>query len=439
MNKILQFSTYGIKNIEKMITVDFANQTIEKGISKINNVKGIFGYNGAGKSAIITSIDFYNKIVCNPNYLLQNDTKDELSKLINYVRNEFYISTIFEYEKGIVIRHIIKLVKDEILSDFVISEESISLSMGRTLNDKFKSVIEKADKGLYIDEKIGNTSRINYDCSLNDLKYNSIIQYMTQKMIDYSKENNDNKGISLLEKIILSLYLDVNNILVYMQDSDMHKNYKIDENIIIELMNKFKKLKVNLNESTDIYSIDAIIPKHEYIKYEEENKKLERFIKFFKPDLKEIKLIVSENRDVYNVRKLFVYDKYRVELEYESSGIKQLVKLYSYLEKCANGRIVFIDEIDTNINAVYFEKLISFFKNYGKGQLIFTTHNIEAMKALKNQSRAIVVLGVDNKLDTWVGKGNKSPINDYINGDFPNSPMNIEDFDFINIFIGDEE
>ena len=44
-----------------------------------------------------------------------------------------------------------------------------------------------------------------------------------------------------------------------------------------------------------------------------------------------------------------------------------------------------------------------------------------------------------NVLDTWVSKGNKSPINDYINGDFPNSPMNIEDFDFINIFMGDEE
>ena len=71
--------------------------------------------------------------------------------------------------------------------------------------------------------------------------------------------------------------------------------------------------------------------------------------------------------------------------------------------------------------------------------MIFTTHNIEAMKALKNQSRSIVVLGVDNKLDTWVSKGNKSPINDYINGDFPNSPMNIEDFDFINIFMGDDE
>ncbi len=438
MKKLLQFSTYGIKNIENMITLDFANQTIEKGIQKTNNVKGIFGYNGAGKSAIITSVDFYNKIVCNPNYLVQNDTKDNLSKLVNYIRNEFYISALFEFDKGIVIKHTIKLVKGEIISDFVISEECISMSMGRTLNDKFKPIIEKRENEIYIEDKIKNASTRNYEFSLNDLKYSSIVQSMMQQIIDHDKEEN-NSEFSVLEKIALSLYSSVNSILVYMQETDIHNNYKIDNNILKDLISRVEKIKVDLTDFTEVYTSDTIVPKSEFENYEKENKKLERFIKYFKPDLKEIKLIPSENRNVYNVRKLFVYENYRVELEFESSGIKQLVKLYSYLEKCAKGRIVFVDEIDTNINAVYFEKLVSFFKNYGKGQLIFTTHNIEVMKALKNQSRSIAVLGVDNKLDTWVSKGNKSPINDYINGDFPNSPMNIEDFDFINIFMGDEK
>ncbi len=438
MKKLLQFSTYGIKNIEKMITLDFANQTIERGVHKVNNVKGIFGYNGAGKSAIITSIDYYNKIVCNPNFLIQNETKDNLSKLINFVKNEFYISTIFEYDNNTVLKHTIKIVKDDVLSDFVISIENISISAGRTFNDKFKTIIEKREEGIYIEDKFKNTLEQNYTCSLNDLKYNSIVQYIMQKIIDYNKDSNK-KNFSILDKIILSLYSNINNILVYMQESDKHNNYKISNEILNELINKVEKKPASLNNFYDVYINDTIVLKTEYNKYESENKKLEKFIKYFKPDLNEILLIPSENRDVYNVRKIFVYNNYRVEFEFESSGIKQLVNLYSYLEKCARGKIVFIDEIDTNINAVYFEKLISFFKKYGKGQLIFTTHNIEAMKALKNQSRSIVVLGVDNNLDTWISKGNKSPINDYTNGDFPNSPMNIEDFDFINIFMGEDE
>ena len=60
------------------------------------------------------------------------------------------------------------------------------------------------------------------------------------------------------------------------------------------------------------------------------------------------------------------------------------------------------------------------------------------MNVLKSVSRSIVVLGNDNKIDTWVPIGNKSPINDYMSGKFPNSPMNVEYFDCINIFMGEE-
>ena len=64
MNRLLQLSTYGI-NIENPITLEFANLTIKTGLYKINNVKGIFGYNGAGKTALIKSVDFYKSIVSN--------------------------------------------------------------------------------------------------------------------------------------------------------------------------------------------------------------------------------------------------------------------------------------------------------------------------------------------------------------------------------------
>ena len=60
------------------------------------------------------------------------------------------------------------------------------------------------------------------------------------------------------------------------------------------------------------------------------------------------------------------------------------------------------------------------------------------MNALKGQGKAILALGEDNKIDTWVGKGNRSPIKDYIGGFFPHSPMNVEDFDFVSIFFAEE-
>ena len=381
----------------------------------------------------MSAINYYNKIVCVPNYLMQNEVKDNLNKLINYVKKEFYISMVFEFEKKIVIKHSLKLSIDEVMNDYVISEESVSLSSGRTLNDKYKVAFEKNGNDIIVEEKLKGD---NYDYVFNqDLKYNSIIQVALQKIID--KKRNDNNQISLFDKIVLKIYSCINNIDVYLQEPDLHRNYKVDKKVINDLIAQVEELKLKKANWCDVYTSDEVVSIENYNIYKKENKKLEKFIRYFKPELLKIALIPRENGNVYHVRKLFVYKDYNVELEFESSGIKQLVTLFSYLEKCAKGKTVFIDEIDTNINAVYFEKMVSFFKNYGKGQLIFTTHNIEAMKALKDQSRSIVVLGVDNKIDTWVGKGNKSPINDYINGDFPHSPMNVEDFDFINIFLGD--
>ena len=59
------------------------------------------------------------------------------------------------------------------------------------------------------------------------------------------------------------------------------------------------------------------------------------------------------------------------------------------------------------------------------------------MEVLKSQKRSISVIGNDGQVDTWVGKGNRSPINDYLGGYLPHSPMNVEDFDFISIFEGE--
>ena len=373
---------------------------------------------------------YYKNIVCNFDFLSQYDVKSNLEKLINFEINEFYISLIFEYSDKQVLKHEIKLSKKNPTNNFLISEEKISLSIGRTFNDKYLDIITKVNDEIIINDQYND--KLEY-LNIQSLKNNSIVQMVLLNILNRKEQLS---SLSKLDLLILSLYFNVDNIDIYLQTSDLHKNYKFNKDELIELIEHVKH--ENIEVLSNVYFDDDKINKDNFDLFKKETIKLQKFIQYFKPELKRVELIPIENANVYHVRKVFVYEKYNVELEFESSGIKQLVKLFTYLERCARGKIVFIDEIDTNINAVYFEKLISFFKNYGKGQLIFTTHNIESMKALKGQSRSIVVLGVDNKVDTWVGKGNKSPINDYINGDFPHSPMNVEDFDFINIFMGDK-
>ena len=61
--------------------------------------------------------------------------------------------------------------------------------------------------------------------------------------------------------------------------------------------------------------------------------------------------------------------------------------LFYYLEDACMGMITFIDELDSNINDVYLDKIIEYFILYGKGQLCFTSHNLSPMSVLKKNKK----------------------------------------------------
>ena len=46
-----------------------------------------------------------------------------------------------------------------------------------------------------------------------------------------------------------------------------------------------------------------------------------------------------------------------------------MMDLFYYLEDACMGMITFIDELDSNINDVYLDKIIEYFILYGKGHL----------------------------------------------------------------------
>ena len=105
---------------------------------------------------------------------------------------------------------------------------------------------------------------------------------------------------------------------------------------------------------------------------------------------------------------------------------------------CTNGKIVFIDEFDANLHDVYFAKLVEFLKNYAKGQLCFTTHNLEPIEVLKNNSYSLDFLSNDSRVASWIKNGNKSPMKQYINGLIDYSPFNVYDIDFIDSLIEED-
>ena len=104
-----------------------------------------------------------------------------------------------------------------------------------------------------------------------------------------------------------------------------------------------------------------------------------------------------------------VYQDYTLDKEFESRGIKKLIDLFSYLDSVSGGSIVFVDELDSNINDIYLDKIIEYFAYYGKGQLCFTAHNLLPMTVLKSNKNAIIFISCINTVHIWTKCGNLIP------------------------------
>ena len=75
---------------------------------------------------------------------------------------------------------------------------------------------------------------------------------------------------------------------------------------------------------------------------------------------------------------------------------------------------------------------------YGKGQLCFTSHNVDPMSILKENHKSIDFITRDNRIIPWVKNGHYTPENSYRNGMIEGMPYNIDASDFISIFEGGE-
>ena len=179
---------------------------------------------------------------------------------------------------------------------------------------------------------------------------------------------------------------------------------------------------------------ENFVSKAKYHSFENEVQKLYEFLHIFKNELKNIEIDKKEDHDVWICDLVMVYETYKIHAEYESTGIKKLIRLFAYLKEMIEGGIIFIDEFDSNLHDVYLCALLEYLMEYGKGQLCFTTHNVGPMDVLKKRKKSIDFLSEDHKIYSWTTSGNYSPSKLYRNGMIEGSPFNVDSIDFINAF-----
>ena len=442
---LVNYRVKGIKTLEEEVSLSFYKKTITMPLdTKEYNIKGIYGINGSGKSGIVASVDILRNLLLDDGYLNNPMVQKNLDAIINKKSKELFIGADFlaEYkEKTYLYRYEI-LLKKTLTDKYAISSEKLSYRLATSKKDDFNSLLEVKNGIIdYIDikndEELKNTFIQN---TLNLLSMSAVSSVFLDKMYPYEEQINNTIS---LDGVLLLINLGI-RMKVYMDQSDNHIDYLL-KNLLMYTMetdkddtyiDSLRKGALRLNRS----SIDAIsggtdlIAKPIYTRYEKKVKRLKEFIKIFKPDLTDISIDRKEDGDNYVCNLNMVYGDYVVHTEFESTGVKKLIRLFDYLQFMVRGGIVFIDEFDSNLHDVYLCALLEYLMEYGKGQLCFTTHNVGPMDVLKRNKKSIDFLSIDHKIYPWTTNGNYSPSKLYRNGMIEGSPFNVDSIDFIGIF-----
>lgn len=449
---LVNYRVKGIKTLEEKVSLSFYKKTITMPLdTKEYNIKGIYGINGSGKSGIVASVDILRNLLLDDGYLNNPMVQKNLDAIINRKTKELFIGADFlaKYkEKTYLYRYEI-LLKKTLTDKYSISSEKLSYKLATSKKDDFNSLIEVKNGIIaYIDikndEELKNTFIQN---TLNLLSMSTVSSVFLDKMYPYEEQINN---IVSLDGVLLLINLGI-RMKVYMDQSDNHIDYLLKNMLKYSIepdkddtyIDSLRKSALRLNRS----SIDAIsggtdiIAKPIYKRYENKVKKLKEFIKIFKSDLTDIRIDRKEDGDNYVCNLNMVYGDYSIHTEFESTGVKKLIKLFDYLQFMVQGGIVFIDEFDSNLHDVYLCALLEYLMEYGKGQLCFTTHNVGPMDVLKRNKKSIDFLSIDHKIYPWTTNGNYSPSKLYRNGMIEGSPFNVDSIDFIGIFdsLGEED
>ncbi len=419
----------GIKNIKNKITIEFSNKKLGKELD-YTKVKAIYGPNGAGKTAVVDALKIYQALTTEKTQLYNKAFKEELLETMNKITNKIQLSLTAiiiddEFHETNKIQHDIELTAKD--KDVFLTFES--LKRYKNINSDMVVMSISQQDGLLTLNKVGQDKIINHEVNQRSMieLYSGYIKSLYERKVPWKK-------LTKQDQIDYGFFADFigfsNALYIISEDADDHAYYFKERK-----HNQTDEMYLEENTKTNFSIYDEIVRVDEVDKYKSFYQKIENFIKVFKSDLIQIDLEEkSINSNEIKIEKYFNYGDYKVHMEFESAGIKKLVKLYVAIHNAVSGGITIIDEFDANINDIYLNKLIEYVIYHGQGQLLFTTHNTSPMDTLRNQKKSIDFINESGELVNWVINGNASPAKMYHNGAIEGLPFNIDSFDFIGLF-----
>ena len=442
MNNILRIQEIEITNLKNVSNGKITFDSYKKKDFFLNSYKadilGLYGQNGSGKTSMIESIDLLKVILSgeeineNVRYLLSYNTNSSAFK---------YTFTIQIEEIKYMVYYSFKLrynIDDDRLEVFEECLKYSDIDMENKKVSPIKSIIEfnmddESDnifspvRNYRLIKKLPDDIRTNLIVSKELAKEKSTSFIFNKKSLKIFEEIFKDKN-ELYFKIIRSLYNYAIATFVIKNDYLEHIDLSaiMPLNFILNSKHSLTKglFVIKLFETNivdcDMYDIITKVIEQINIVLQSLIPGLTLDIKFVKDEL----MKNGKNGKVFDL--LAVRGNTKIQLKYESDGIKKIISVLSALIAVYNNEriCVVIDELDSGIFEFLLGELLTVLKENAKGQLIFTSHNLRALEVL---DKTDVVFTTTN------------PENRYIKFKNVRKSNNLRDFYLREIFLGEQD
>lgn len=391
MNTIVRIKKIEIENLKNIKHGEICGNSSFEKFDTIDIV-GVYGQNGTGKTALVEAfLILRDLLVCDrlpvrDRYLLFNgedNIKLNFDFLVIGDSGEFNVRYEVRLEQE---EHNLKVVYEEILY-----RENV-------LRKRYKSLIRKSLKDICIrnvniEELDENTKTdLVVENKLAAAEFTSL--FFRDDFIEILKRFLSEKEFG----IVTNLYVD------FMRDFyiiDNEVNGLILANIMMPFNVDLKGVRENIS-----YLLNEVMKLNmkEFNYLEKAILQINLVIQKIIPGLQvEINILNKETLDDGSLGVKFeflsVNKDLRLPLRCESAGVLKLISIMSTLISVYNNpnACVVIDELDSGIFEYLLGELLEVISGDGKGQLVFTSHNLRILEVLDNKNLWFTTVNNENR------------------------------------------
>ena len=404
--RIQKIELINFKNVKNGI-IEFKNNTnnSEEYIPS-SEILGVYGQNGSGKTALVNACNFFKSLLeglpfPNDAYnyinIYSNEATVKTELYMNVQKEEYIVNYEFSFKK----------VDDK---KVVICKEKLGCS--------------KKENGLW-NSKV---TLIDYDIENKEEIF--LPKYRYSEILTNNKENIVNL------KVAQRLAIDKNASFIFSNEVKsifLNAKQQKDINIILETLTYFARcnLFVIMNDHTGIISMNVLMPLSFRLEEKEQITSGDILVGLggvsvvSKPAFEILNLIINQMNvvlkyivpslqiELFNygeqhdengnqgikVELLSVKDKAKLPIKYESEGIKKIISILSALIAMYNNPSIcmVVDELDSGIYEFLLGEMLKVIEKGGKGQLIFTSHNLRPLEILSKESLYFTTTNTENR------------------------------------------